>query len=1062
MICTLLRRVGLLPGLVLFLLALGAARPAHASHILGGELTYRYLDANGPASAPLRYELSLAVYVNCNSTTSPFGDVVIGIYDRTSNAKLALTTTNYSNISSGSLLISQASFSPCVPIVISPGCTSISVNQPYSVTRYLAVVNLPTTTVGYYAEFTSPGNYRNASITNLASPSSAEMTLFTAMAPPSYTNRSPVFASEAVAIICANDTTYLLNNAVDADGDSLVYTFGRPQAIPALPATFSIPPAIPYVNATYSATTPLGTAPGQYASINPRTGLAKYRANTPGNQFVVAIDVREYRNIAGAPVLIGTTRRDIQLVVGNCPPSALPVLPTASTTGAGGTIIPGIPRTYTVEAGGTLTIPLVSTQANGNPLALTGSSILLDGPGGYDAVFGGSTGVITTGNPAGSSTVTATGGTLTTSFVFKPSCTQVRAQPYDLALKLVDQSCAGKTSFDIISIKVVKPAGPTTINGDVNICGLNTVHTYSSSGGTAPKVSWRVVGGTFVNPPTNNPVLVQWTRAGTGLIVARGIGADGCPTDSVSKTVTINPTLPVGIAGIQTVCQGTSTSLSFTGSTSYTLTGGGTTQTGAGPFTVTPTATTIYTVSGVTTGTGCPPTSQVTVTVLPGPTANAGPPVTVCSGVSATIGAAPVTGYTYSWSPATGLSNPNIANPTVTLTNTGAAATTTTYTLTALNANFCPATSSVVVTVNPAPSAITVNGPQALCGTPTTATYTVANPNATSTYQWTLTGGTITAGQGTSSITVTYPATAATATITVTETTGLGCVGQPVTINVNTDFAQAPQLTIASVDPTDNTKVNLTISVPTPGSATTPVQIRGGVTGSTLANLATITLAAGTTTYTYTNTSVNAAQNSYQYSLSRTNGCGTSLTSPTTTTILLKAQLGNQNTVVNLNWNAYQGFTVDGYRIYRQDGANGTYNLVATVAASASTYVSTNTGQSFNQCFRIVAFSNSNASLISNSNTACVAFEGGTSVANIITPNGDGLNDKLVIRNAQLYPGNSVTIFNRWGRQVFATTSYNNDTNSWGADESITAGVYYYLLQLPDGTNTRGWVEVVK
>ncbi|MGI4873982.1 MAG: hypothetical protein ACRYFX_22715 [Janthinobacterium lividum] len=50
----LLQRAGFLPGLLLFLLALGAPRLAQANHLLGGEMTYRYLDAGGPTSAPLR------------------------------------------------------------------------------------------------------------------------------------------------------------------------------------------------------------------------------------------------------------------------------------------------------------------------------------------------------------------------------------------------------------------------------------------------------------------------------------------------------------------------------------------------------------------------------------------------------------------------------------------------------------------------------------------------------------------------------------------------------------------------------------------------------------------------------------------------------------------------------------------------------------------------------------------------------------------------------------------------------------------------------------------------
>ena len=49
--------------LLLALMVLGA-RPAQASHLLGGVMSYRYLDANGPAAAPFRYELTVTFYIN--------------------------------------------------------------------------------------------------------------------------------------------------------------------------------------------------------------------------------------------------------------------------------------------------------------------------------------------------------------------------------------------------------------------------------------------------------------------------------------------------------------------------------------------------------------------------------------------------------------------------------------------------------------------------------------------------------------------------------------------------------------------------------------------------------------------------------------------------------------------------------------------------------------------------------------------------------------------------------------------------------------------------------------
>ncbi len=94
-------RLSLLSVLLLLLALL--ARPAFASHLLGGELTYRYLNADGPDATPLRYELTLTVYNNCNTLSptpiSPYTTADVGIFDRTTGAQLMLTTANYSGIS---------------------------------------------------------------------------------------------------------------------------------------------------------------------------------------------------------------------------------------------------------------------------------------------------------------------------------------------------------------------------------------------------------------------------------------------------------------------------------------------------------------------------------------------------------------------------------------------------------------------------------------------------------------------------------------------------------------------------------------------------------------------------------------------------------------------------------------------------------------------------------------------------------------------------------------------------------------------------------------------------
>ena len=42
------------------------------------------------------------------------------------------------------------------------------------------------------------------------------------------------------------------------------------------------------------------------------------------------------------------------------------------------------------------------------------------------------------------------------------------------------------------------------------------------------------------------------------------------------------------------------------------------------------------------------------------------------------------------------------------------------------------------------------------------------------------------------------------------------------------------------------------------------------------------------------------------------------------------------------------------------------------------------------------------------------------------SPNGDGINDLFVIKGLDMYPHNSIVIFNRWGDKVFAASPYQN------------------------------------
>ena len=84
---------------------------------------------------------------------------------------------------------------------------------------------------------------------------------------------------------------------------------------------------------------------------------------------------------------------------------------------------------------------------------------------------------------------------------------------------------------------------------------------------------------------------------------------------------------------------------------------------------------------------------------------------------------------------------------------------------------------------------------------------------------------------------------------------------------------------------------------------------------------------------------------------------------------------------------------------------------------------------------------------------------------NGITPNNDGRNDSWVIDNIEVFPENSVAIFNRWGLEVWSVNGYDNTNNVWGGNNNsggqMADGTYYYVVNVGSKTY-RGWVELTR
>ncbi|MFM7661345.1 MAG: gliding motility-associated C-terminal domain-containing protein, partial [Bacteroidota bacterium] len=83
------------------------------------------------------------------------------------------------------------------------------------------------------------------------------------------------------------------------------------------------------------------------------------------------------------------------------------------------------------------------------------------------------------------------------------------------------------------------------------------------------------------------------------------------------------------------------------------------------------------------------------------------------------------------------------------------------------------------------------------------------------------------------------------------------------------------------------------------------------------------------------------------------------------------------------------------------------------------------------------------------------------SFPNVITANGDGVNDLFEIQN--LPENTEVIILNRWGNVVFSSENYQNNWD--GKDSSgkeLVEGVYIYKFTTETGKTGHGFVHLVR
>ncbi len=293
---------------------------------------------------------------------------------------------------------------------------------------------------------------------------------------------------------------------------------------------------------------------------------------------------------------------------------------------------------------------------------------------------------------------------------------------YQVILKAENNSTNGcGFTTDTLVVKVSdKPTADFSASKKSGCMPLNVVFTNKSKGINVA-YTWSVIpttGFTFANGTSGtstNPE-INFTTQGSYEITL--IATTPCGTSTKKDTIIVKdkPTVTFPASPAAQCAPATFMEASFlptvgkNGGTisayAWNFSGGTSSNTNtANPGSVTYNTANNYTLA-VTATNECGSTTQTAsnfFAVGTPPVANAGKDTSVCSGNTATIGSTALVNHTYTWSPTTGLSNPSIANPTVTLTNVGVSAQTTVFKVSVL-ANGCTSIDSVAVLVNPFPT----------------------------------------------------------------------------------------------------------------------------------------------------------------------------------------------------------------------------------------------------------------------------------------------------------------------------------------------------------------------
>jgi gliding motility-associated-like protein len=709
--------------ILLFIFSLGLVLCAKANHITGGEIFYKLKSQSGNNYT---YTVTLKLYRDHFSTGAQLDDVApIAIFDRLTGAMIWNSTIPRKFVE----FLDLISPGPCInnpPIVF------------YDVGHYEFEVTLPGTANGYTIAYQRC--CRIAGINNLLGSSSVGATYVAeipgtnplATAP---ANSSAHFVGPDTVIVCQHNSFTYSFNAVDADGDSLAYSFcdafvGGSSAAPAPDPPAAPPyPNVPYAS-PFSGSRPMGAG----VTIDRKTGLVTGIAPDAGI-YVMTVCVYEYRNGR----LIATQRKDLQIKVGDCSIAAANLPPQTVnclnfTSGFGNSGDQSLIHSYLWTFGdpvtgnndtskvanpthvysdtGTYTVTLITNR--GELCSDTGTTVVKMYPGFVPGFK--STGICINKPTQFVDTTSTRYGVVDTwywdfgddaissdtSHSQNPTYTYPAIGNYDATLVVTSSKGCIDTVTTPITI-IDKPPISLAFR-DTLICKGDNLKLNASGTGVFTWTPGTNITNANTATPTVNPPNTTYYYV--------NLNESGCiNNDSVRVRVVDHVTLQAFNDTV--ICQGDAAQLYTMGDGlhfTWTPAPNLNDPTLPNPIAIT-NSTTTYQVTA-TIG-HCSATDNVTVRTVPYPIANAGPDTSVCYHTSAQLHATMVASA-FTWTPGGSLNNPQILDP---IASPGQ---TTSYVLTVMDTLGCPkpVRDTIVVIVLPKVNAFAGNDTAVVIGQP--------------------------------------------------------------------------------------------------------------------------------------------------------------------------------------------------------------------------------------------------------------------------------------------------------------------------------------------------------